>query len=48
MIDDEPSVIDKVKNGSHRNLYHPDDLIIGKSGSNVFHTSSSYCTRDEK
>jgi len=30
MVDLEPSVIDDVKTGSHKGLYHPDQLICGK------------------
>lgn len=29
-IDMEPTVIDEVRNGSYRNLFHPDQLISGK------------------
>nr|XP_016936493.2 tubulin alpha chain [Drosophila suzukii] len=36
MIDTEPTVIDEIRTGSYRNLFHPDTLISGKddSGSN--------------
>ncbi|KAH8383983.1 hypothetical protein KR009_011625 [Drosophila setifemur] len=36
MIDTEPSVIDEIRMGAYRNLFHPDSLITGKddSGSN--------------
>ena len=30
MVDLEPSVIDDVKTGAHKGLYHPDQLICGK------------------
>lgn len=36
MIDTEPTVIDEIRTGAYRNLFHPDTLITGKddSGSN--------------
>ena len=30
MVDLEPTVIHDVKTGSHKGLYHPDQLICGK------------------
>lgn len=29
-VDLEPNVIDEIKNGAYRNLFHPEQMITGK------------------
>ncbi|KAK2584371.1 hypothetical protein KPH14_006757 [Odynerus spinipes] len=47
-IDLEPTVVDEVRTGTYRQLFHPEQLITGflKVLFNIIYTKNSYCRVD--
>lgn len=45
-VDLEPNVIDEVKNGAYRNLFHPEQMITGKEDAANNCMSTRLCARN--